>query len=201
MFLVRARDALFPSFCIGCGRLPGALCTRCRPEPAQRRMIPFGDFDVFALGRYAGVLRRAILAYKRGRSDVGEALAGLLAERIAGELPLDALLVPVPTVLRRSRERGYDQSVRLARGLEAGTERAVILALRQTAGDAQRGRSRDARLATRGRFACVAPHLVEGADVVLVDDVMTTGATLRDCARSLEAAGAVVGGAVVLAYA
>jgi len=201
MFVTRALDALFPIGCIGCGRRGRALCEHCRPSASGRRLIPLGDFDVYALGRYTGVLRRAILAYKRGRCDVGDALAALLAERVAGDLPHDALLVPVPTVARRSRERGYDQSVRLARGLEGDTTRTVLLALRQTAGDGQRGRSRDARLAARGRFACAAPGLVAETEIVLVDDVMTTGATLRDCARVLEASGAVVGGAVVLAYA
>ena len=201
MFVSRALGALFPITCIGCGRRDVALCATCAPSERGQRIIALGPFDVFALGRYTGTLRRAILAYKRGRVDAGDALSALLAQRVRSELARDAILVPVPTVARRSRERGFDQSVRLARGLEAGSERAVLLALVQTAGDAQRGRTRDARLATHGRFRCVSPGLVAEAEVVLVDDVMTTGATLRDCAHALESAGAVVTGAIVLAYA
>ncbi len=113
----------------------------------------------------------------------------------------EIVLVPVPTVARRRRERGFDQSVRLARRLGERSQRPVLLALRQIAGDAQRGRSRRARLGAVGRFACVAPSLVSGARVVLVDDVVTTGATLADAARTLVACGARIDHAIVLAYA
>ena len=200
MVLGRILDALFPSRCVGCGRTGAVFCRSCRPQAAAARRLHAGRLPVAAAGRYAGVLRRAILLFKRGRRDAGDALAALLAERVGPALPAAAVLVQVPTTGGRRRARGFDQSVRLARELGARTDRPVLLALAQVAGDAQRGRSRDARLAARGRFACAAPELVAGARVVLVDDVMTTGATLRDCAAALAACGAIVDAAVVLAY-
>lgn len=151
-------------------------------------------------GAYAGTLRRTILAYKHGRRDVGEALAAWLAER-CGPIDPTAVLVPVPTTAFRRAERGFDQSVRLARRLSVFRERPVLLALRHRAGDAQRGRTRAARLAARDRFACVADDVLCGVRIVLVDDVVTTGATLADSARTLRARGAVVEDAVVLASA
>ena len=154
-----------------------------------------------AVGRYAGCLRRAILAYKRGRRDTGDVLGTLLAACVSNVIPRDAIVVPVPTVSERRRVRGFDQSLRLARSLGERSQRPVVVALRQVVRDAQRGRSRASRLAAAGRFVCVAPQLVEGARVMLVDDVVTTGATLRDCAATLAASGARVCGAVVLAYA
>jgi ComF family protein len=196
----RAFDALFPSRCIGCGRTGGVFCAACRPQPAAARRLD-GPLPVAAAGRYAGVLRQAILLYKRGRRDAGDALADLVAERFASFLPRGTILVPVPTTPRRRRARGFDQSVRLARALGARTDLPVLLALAQVAGDAQRGRSRAARLSARDRFACTAPDLVAGARLVLVDDVMTTGATLRDCADALARCGAVVEAAIVVAYA
>lgn len=153
------------------------------------------------MGPYAGPLRAAILALKRGRRDAGDALAELLAERLRARFPPNRLIVPVPTAAARRRERGFDQGVRLAELVGARLQRPVLVALRRRAGDTQRGRSRTARLAAHGRYACAAPELVAGVRIVLLDDVVTTGATLRDCATALQAAGALVREAVVLAYA
>lgn len=194
-------SALFPSACIGCSRAGSALCPSCVAGAVDVRRVPNGELVVYAAGRYAGTLRRAILSFKRGRRDVGDVLATVLAQRVLPRVARDAILVPVPTIAPRRRERGFDQGVRLARGCGEATERPVLVALSQVAGDGQRGRSRSARLRACHRFACTAPELVSELDVVLVDDVITTGATLRDCAATLAACGARVRGAIVLAYA
>jgi predicted amidophosphoribosyltransferase len=98
-------------------------------------------------------------------------------------------------------ERGFDQSVLLARAIALRHDRTMLEALRQRAGDAQRGRSRVARLRASGRFVCGEGARLAGTAVVLVDDVVTTGATLADCARAVRAAGGAVATALVLAYA
>ncbi len=201
MSFARLFRTLYPTRCVGCGRAGAILCPDCRPHPSAVRDRYAGDLVVSAAGRYAGVLRRAILLYKRGRRDAGDELAALAAERLGARVASGVLLVPVPTTGRRRRRRGFDQGVRLARGIGLRIDRPVVLALAQVAGDAQRGRSRRERVAARGRFRCVAPHLLAGARIVLVDDVMTTGATLRDCAAALEREGALVVGALVLAHA
>jgi predicted amidophosphoribosyltransferase len=200
--LARLFDVLFPTRCVGCDRIGATFCEACRPRPeAARRTYGARGLPIDAAGRYAGVLRSAILLYKRGRRDAGDALSALLADRVASALPPNCVLVPVPTTRSRRGARGFDQSVRLARALGARTDTPVLLALAQVAGDAQRGRTRARRLAARGRFACIAPNVIAGARVVLVDDVMTTGATLEDCVGALERSGAKVTAAVVLAYA
>ncbi len=201
MVLSSVLAALFPTRCAGCGTIGVALCAACLPPLRRSRPLLVAGFEVRAIGRYSGPLRRAILSYKRGRRDIGDALASLFEARMTAGLGPEIVLVPVPTVARRRRERGFDQSVRLARRLGERSQRPVLLALRQIAGDAQRGRSRRARLGAVGRFACVAPSLVSGARVVLVDDVVTTGATLADAARTLVACGARIDHAIVLAYA
>jgi predicted amidophosphoribosyltransferase len=194
-------DALFPAACAGC-RTPGAaLCAACRPAPSAVRRAHAGSLTVYAAGPYAGGLRRAILAFKRGRRDCGAALGALFGERLAARVPAGSVLVPVPTVAARRRERAFDQSVVLANALGLASGAPVLAVLRQIAGDAQRGRSRAARLRARGRFACTAPSLVAGTRIVLVDDVMTTGATLRDCAAALECCGTRVTEACVVALA
>ncbi len=163
--------------------------------------MPIAGLRVLVVGRYAGALRRAILAFKRGRRDVGTALADLLDERV-GALPARTILVPVPTTVRRRAERGFDQSVVLAAALAVRRDCTMLDVLAKRAGGAQRGRSRLARLRANGRFVCRAEVLpISGSSVVLVDDVVTTGATLADCARALRANGATVETALVLAYA
>ncbi len=201
MLVAKMLAALFPAACLGCGTVGSALCVPCAARTAVARTFVAGGLRVRAAGRYAGTLRRVVLAYKRGRRDAGDAAAELLIAAARPCAPGGAVLVPVPTVAARRRARGFDQSARLARACGAALDVPVLLALRQTSRDAQRGRDRQARLRASGRFACTAPQLVAGTRIVLVDDVVTTGATLRDCAATLRACGARVDHAFVVAYA
>ena len=186
-------DLLFPPQCAGCNALGSGFCARCAPGAAPIR-IRLPALAVTALGHYEGALRSAILALKDGRRDVGEALGALLVPL----LEPGAVLVPVPTTARRQRIRGFDGVVLMARLAARTCGASVVASLTQRAGDTQRGRSRTARLTARGRFACAASD-VESRRVTLVDDVCTTGATLRDCAEAVRAAGGLVEQAVVVA--
>jgi predicted amidophosphoribosyltransferase len=107
------------------------------------------------------------------------------------------ILVPVPTTAARRRERGFDGCELIARSIQRAR---VLNDLVQVAGDRQRGRGREARLAARGRFTWRGEPL-SGRAVTLLDDVVTTGATLEDCASVLRAAGAQVERAIAIAVA
>lgn len=186
-------DLLFPPQCAGCNALGTGLCERCLPAgPPVRRQLP--ALTVTALGNYEGVLRSAVLAVKDGRRDVAEALGRSIAPLIAPA----ALLVPVPTTARRRRVRGVDGVACIARHAAGRCGGTVVEALGQHAGDSQRGRSRHERLSALGRFVCAAAP-VECRRIVLIDDVCTTGATLRDCAAAIRACGGGVEEAVVVA--
>ncbi len=187
-------DVVFPPQCAGCNALGSGLCRICAPACGIAIRMGLADLDVAAYGRYEGVVRSAILALKDGRRDVAEALG----ERIAPFVASQAILVPVPTSAKRIRVRGVDGVALLARRAAEIAGATVVEALRQRAGDGQRGRTREERLAARGRFVCGALRVV-GRRVVLIDDVCTTGATLADCRRAVVEAGGFVAGAVVAA--
>ena len=183
-------DFIFPPQCGGCERIGSGLCGTCLPHgaPIERRLP---TLDVTALGIYDGGLRRAILALKSGRRDVAEAFA----ERLSSHIAAGEIVVPVPTTAARHRQRGFDGCELMAR-LAFGPR--MIPSLTQVRGETQRGRDREARLLIRRRFTWRGEAL-HGRRVLLLDDVVTTGATLEECAATIRAAGGVVTGALVIA--
>ena len=183
-------DFIFPPQCGGCEKIGSGLCTACLPQaPLIERRLR--TLNVRALGIYDGGLRHAILALKSGRRDVAEAFA----ERLSWRVPADVIAVPVPTTAARRRQRGFDGCELIAR-LAFGPR--VIPGLAQLRGETQRGRDREARLTVRQRFKWRAASL-DGARIVLLDDVVTTGATLEECAATVRAAGGLVSEALAVA--
>jgi ComF family protein len=194
-----------PGHCPRCALPFGAttssmhLCADCsRQSPPYQR--------VFAGGLYDGSLKQVIQRFKyEGRVDLDRCLAQLLIHQLA-DLPLEGenLLVPVPLHPRRLRKRGYNQSLLLAKVLmpalrerqkhtkvkTAGNVRLEPDLLRRvTDGHHQQGLSaRQRTLNLRG--AIVYTRRLQGENLILVDDVMTTGATVSVCAQALLDAGA-----------
>lgn len=188
-------DLFFPPQCGGCAASGSGLCVACLPpgEPLQRDLR---TLRVTALGPYDGGLRRAVLALKRGRRDVARAFA----KRLARVIPPGAVLVPIPTTAARRRERGFDGCTLIARYVCAEHTATLCAGLVQIAGDSQRGRHREERLRARARFVWRG-ETVRDVPVMLLDDVVTTGATLEDAAGVLRAQGAQVAHAFTVATA
>jgi ComF family protein len=157
----------------------GALCGRCLAEP------PDYDATLAALV-YDFPADALVHALKfRGELSLAPLLAGFLKERISTERP--DLLIPVPLSAARLRERGYNQALEIARHLPGRLDFAACVRSRDAAPQmelpwAERQRN------VRGAFACTRP--LAGARIAVVDDVMTTGATLQEMARTLKRAGA-----------
>lgn len=191
----RIRPWLFPVACLGCGRADDALCVGCRRALHAPIVVELGLLRVNAAARYDGLVAAAVVALKRGERAYLEPLAALLATLVTPEM----VLVPAVTGRRRAAERGFDQARELARraATASGAGFADVLVKH---GGAQRGLGRAARLASRGRFTLQA-GAVPPARAVVVDDVVTTGATLRDAVAALTAAGCTVAGALVVAAA
>jgi ComF family protein len=167
-------------------KTPAPLCGECleREPPFASAWVPF---------RYAHPLDLLEARFKfRGDLAAGRVLAELMIERAALESPAPpALIVAVPLHVSRLRERGYNQAFELAKPLARafGVPIARDLLQRTRATPAQTGLDAAARRRNlRGAFTVSTARPVP-ARVVLFDDVMTTGATLRECARTLRRAG------------
>ncbi|MDI6869867.1 MAG: double zinc ribbon domain-containing protein [Bacillota bacterium] len=185
---------LAPPFCRRCGkplRLQAALQAECRDCAARDR-----DFRVArAAGLYDGELRRLLHRFKfRRERRLAAPLGALLAEAWGrhAELHGGELLVPVPLAPERLADRGFNQAADLARVLGQAVHRPVAedALLRQGGGAAQSRRSAAGRAAVGGAFHPLHPAEVSGRQVVLVDDVLTTGATAEACALALLRSGA-----------
>jgi len=196
-------DLILPLECGGCGAPSTRWCEACvaelvvaadQPHVVTPRMDPL--VPVFALGRYAGARRRAILAVKeRGRRDLVAPLARPLAVGLHrllswGVVEAPLTIVPAPTRRWAARRRGGDPVTRLARAAVVGhPDVAVAQCLRMTPlardsvglGSGARERNIAGRVLLRGRRP--------GTEVLLVDDIVTTGATARESVRVLRGAG------------
>ena len=191
--LTAAADALVAATlapaCAACARaldapLAGPVCGRCWDEALH------------AAGRYEGALREIIHAFKYdGRRSLAVGLGALLCGREAGQLCGARCCVPVPLYPWRRVRRGFNQAADLARQLPLPVVHALwrIRPTPPQTGLAAAARRRNVRGAFRlspllGRRARRA--FIEDAVVILVDDVMTTGATSKACASVLRRAGA-----------
>jgi Predicted amidophosphoribosyltransferases len=213
-----ALAVLAPTTCSGCGAEDRALCAACRAAVAPNAVAVWdvagsagrGPLRVHCALDYDGIARRVLVALKEaGRTDAADGLAPALltavdaavrGARVSGSVPPAVArerveLAIVPSTRSAFRRRGY-HPVRLVLACAGLRPAHVLMAARQTADQSSlgvtersvnRAGSLVARPATRGRL------------FVIVDDILTTGATLGEARRALEAAGGIVLGAAVIA--
>ncbi|MGH7409699.1 MAG: ComF family protein [Candidatus Methylomirabilis sp.] len=141
-----------------------------------------------------GTVRQAILLFKYGgRPSLGRHLGRLMAQAADGLFDLRQfdLLIPVPLHPKRERERGFNQAALLAKevGRGCGIRVGHRLLRRVRATEAQSGGRRAREENVKEAFAVVRPEQVAGRRLLLIDDVLTTGATVNECAKALLAAG------------
>lgn len=195
---------LTQSHCPVCGIIfpdspaPDHLCGRCLEDH------PHYDIARAALA-YEGVIHDAIHQFKYGRNlTVGEALAGLLTDFHFSDIEIGSfdLIIPVPLHVRRLRRRGFNQALILARALGKKHGVAVDFSLlkRKKLTLTQTGLDKKEREKNiKDAFSVVHSEKLKAKNVIVVDDVYTTGATINECAKTLKKAGAAQVAVITLA--
>ena len=192
-------DVLFPTRCAFCRSLSAdGLCARCERELPY---LPLPFREEAAFGKcvsplaYRGAVRTALLQFKvhaRTRKAVGfgKLLAQCAAEQLGGEFDV---VTWVPVSAKRRRERGYDQSYLLARETARHWDTEPVRLLEKTRHNTAQSALTSAA-ARRGNvlgvYRAVQPERIAGARILLIDDILTTGATMGECVRILKEAGA-----------
>ena len=200
--LLDAWAVVSPVTCAGCGADDRALCPACQSELVARpRVHTIGATGGFRLAvtsalEYDGAIRRAILALKeQGRTDVARALGVPLRAAILAAVDGSLEIVTVPPSRASFRSRGFDPVALLLKGARMPGSARVLDQVRSTA--AQKSLDRDGR-ASNLSYSLRARHPLGGRRFLLVDDVVTTGATLMEAARAIcEASGEVVAAATL----
>ena len=197
-------DLLFPPKCVFCGKVldtgEDGLCARCQrelPWLTDGEAELTGEFFSLCAAplRYQNKVRDSVRRYKfKGRRGYyklyGRLVAQCIHDHLAGRYDL---ITWVPLSPQRKKERGYDQAFLLASAaaLELG-EVAVETLRKDRNTEAQSGLTEESqrRANVLGAYSPVDPSLVEGKRVLIIDDVVTTGSTLSECARVLRTMGA-----------
>ncbi len=207
-------DLLYPPRCGGCGQYgEGWWCATCNGQTqwlsacdSQAVLeLPSGQsLTVISAAKFGSPLREGIHCFKyEGQPQLAEAFADhMSAIAKANNLSADGI-VPVPLHATRLKERGFNQSLLLARHIGATLGKPVEARALRRIRPTQQQAHLDAAARkenTRGAFAAL-PELVKGRALILVDDVLTTGATLAECANVLYEAGAQCVVALTLACA
>ncbi|HXR49532.1 MAG TPA: phosphoribosyltransferase family protein [Verrucomicrobiae bacterium] len=220
--LDRLIGVVAPHECLGCGAEGGLICPGCvllfpdLPERCYRCHQASGGSltcsscrqtsglrHVRAATDYEGIARDLIWKVKfAGARSAVDQMAQCMQPLLAGLVTPDTLIVPAPTATSRARQRGYDQAKLLARQLAYRFGLPYVDCLARHGQSHQVGASREQRLCQLQQAYRVAKRRsVQNAHIFLIDDVLTTGATLEAAAHTLKMAGARYLDAAVFAQA
>lgn len=167
--------------CLGCGRPSGVgACSGCR-LPYERGV---------SAGWYSDVLKELVDRYKFERVVAAARTMAELLDAVLPELPEQTVIVPVPTVAAHIRQRGYDHTLLIARQLAKLRQVPVRPLVVRASNASQRGKTRKVRLAQAEGAFRPKDAVDEATTYLVLDDVVTTGATVRAAASLLRQVGA-----------
>ena len=194
---------IFPNACLACRREGEYLCMRCLPDlPLAEN--PEEDFIYSVFNYRDKTVKNAIWTLKyRRKYSIAKILAQAMSDKIVEELSelelmenfTQPLLVPIPLSPKRLKERGFNQAEKLAEELAKINpnlilEKNVLYKIKETPNQA-RLKNRTERLKNlKDCFAVRNPELIKGKNIILIDDVSTTGATLVEAKKTLRNSGA-----------
>jgi len=202
-FLSSLLDIFFPPKCVFCSQLlnknDDGICSKCIES------LPYADNhgkqsgDVFDICisplYYTGVVRRSVLRYKfHGASHYAGTYGEFLADCIR-EIPdfkFD-IITWVPLSKKRERSRGYDQAMLIAKTTASVLDETAIETLikhKNVRAQSELGDKKERSANIRGAFIVTNAEMIAGKNILLIDDVVTTGTTLEECTRVLLEAGA-----------
>ena len=197
----RLLEWLFPRKCILCRKFLGRdetdLCRECRVDQPEyrygKKKVPH-TADLTAVWMYEGQVRQSLHRYKFGGArHYAEAYGRLLAMRILRDLPEAEVITWVPVSRKRKRERGYDQVELLAEAVSAELSipcEALLEKFRDNRANSGLKTPAERRANVLGVYKVPEGADIRGKRVLLLDDIVTTGATASECARVLLTAGA-----------
>ena len=196
-----------PHLCYGCGQIGTLMCDSCKDhidteemgrclvcERATHRYLCHGHGEVIDRGWYGamrtGIIEQLIDAYKfENVKAAAMPLAEVLLEQLPS-LPVQTVLVPVPTIPKHIRQRGYDHTLLIAQIIARRRRLTLAPLLQRKTTTSQRDANRRLREKQAQEAFAVTAQLDPEKVYLIIDDVATTGATLRHAARVLHQAGA-----------
>lgn len=210
-------EIIFPVNCVSCGKSGSDLCLECLLDsPGAERESADWVFPLFDY-RHPPVKKSVWLLKYKGKKKIAgvfaEALRGRMLEELADLSALqnfrDPILIPIPLSSKRLRERGYNQAeliceelvkldsnVNLRHGADEKSgknfelEKNILIKIKETEHQAKIKDRKDRLKNLSGSFAVKNGELIKGRNIILLDDVTTTGATLNEARRMLKQSGA-----------
>lgn len=196
-------DLLSPHSCRGCGLMGEPICKRCKNNIIATHRNSKQPSSFYAVGERNGILGDLIHDYKYySIHSLARSLAELLNSALPKDLPKKSIFVPLPTATHHIRERGFDHTLKIAKNLSKLRHIPIKQVLIRNKNTVQVGSDRKTRLAQATSAYILNPKIKIKKDTtyILLDDVWTTGASMKAAKKLLEQAGAKNVKMAVLAY-